>query len=70
VRQDDAGAGTTADTILARLDHDGIGWTWWTYREQRSKGAGFAPFWLDDAGAWQENGDWLARISAALTASP
>jgi len=68
VRQAEPDASTAATTILSLLNQDGIGWTWWTYREQHSKGDGYAPMWLDDAGAWRQNGDWLTVISTQLAA--
>jgi len=66
VRQSDTDAATTADTILSVLNGDGIGWTWWTYREHSSKGTGYAPYWLQDDGTWGMKSDWLALISGRL----
>jgi aryl-phospho-beta-D-glucosidase BglC (GH1 family) len=63
VRQSDANAQATTQTILSLLNTDGIGWTWWTYRETKSTtGMGFAPFWQDKGGPWSENAAWLALI--------
>lgn len=65
VKQTEANADATAETILSLLDTDGIGWTWWTYRETKSpNGTGFAPFSQDKGGPWAENAAWLALIDA------
>lgn len=64
VRQSDANASMVADTILSLLDRDGLGWTWWTYRETKSpNGLGYAPFFQDKVGPWSENVAWLALIT-------
>jgi hypothetical protein len=34
--------------VLSELDGDDIGWTWWTYRDQRN-GDGYAPWYLSAA---------------------
>jgi len=67
VRQSGADASAIADTILSRLAADGIGWTWWTYRELKSNGVGFAPYWLNSSdGTWQLNAAWLTLLSGKL----
>jgi hypothetical protein len=71
VRQSETEAAAIADNILGLLSRNDIGWTWWTYREQHSRGTGYAPFWLDqDDGTWHKNDAWLAVISRELATSP
>jgi hypothetical protein len=66
VEQATADAGAVATTILADLDSDDIGWTWWTYRVLKSdQPTGYAPFYQGtDAGTWAENTAWLDLITA------
>lgn len=59
--------------VLHQLDLDGIGWTWWTYREQSSNGKGYAPWYLSDAPdtwALAVAPDMLGTISAYFTNGP
>jgi hypothetical protein len=64
-------AETTADTMFTDLAADGIGWTWWTYREMHNpNGGGYAPFYLDGNNEWQKNmvggAPWLNTITSHL----
>jgi hypothetical protein len=59
----DTNAAMNADMILSLLNGNGIGWTWWTYRETRSpNGLGFAPYW-ENNGPWSEDSAWLNLIT-------
>jgi hypothetical protein len=56
--------------VLQQLDVDGIGWTWWTYRDQSSNGEGYAPWYLSaapDTWAPAVAPDMLGTISAYFT---
>ncbi|HEY2512963.1 MAG TPA: hypothetical protein VGI39_18980 [Polyangiaceae bacterium] len=57
----------TVSGILGALHGADIGWTWWTYREMKSKdGTGYAPFWKNDTTPWTpaKHGKWLPEITS------
>lgn len=63
-RKDDPDPYNRVTTILKAMNAAGLGWTWWTYRETRSKtGLGFAPYWENQGPPWSEDPAWLKVIT-------
>jgi hypothetical protein len=66
VKKSDQDAQARLGTILSTLNQNGLGWTWWTYREKTPAGDGFAPFWLKSDGTWASDPQWLKLITDHL----